>query len=166
MPRSPRARSASLRSAYGCGARARLRSLDRVQRAARWLAGALAIVVPMLVQRHWLKETYFVADDFANFALARLEGLTPHLLTANYNPWESSGVHVAPGHRVLDWLVTVPAGNRHGAAILAMVASTGGTLAFTLGTLDALLGRRWLHYPIVFVLGLAFPLLITASWFA
>ena len=137
-----------------------------MQRAARWLAGALAVVVPMLVQRHWLKETYFVADDFANFALARLEGLTPHLLTANYNPWNASGVHVAPGHRVLDWLVTVPAGNRHGAAILAMVASTGGTLAFTLGTLDALLGRRWLHYPIVFVLGLAFPLLITGSWFA
>jgi hypothetical protein len=138
----------------------------RLQRAAWWVGAILAVGVPMLVQRHWLRETYFVADDFANFALARIEGLTWHLLTANYNPWTAPGVHVAPGHRVLDWLVTVPAGNRYGAAILAMVASTGGTLAFTLGMLDDLLGRRPLHLLVVFVLGLSFPLLITASWFA
>ena len=75
-----------------------MRGLSRAQarRALGWLAGAVVVVVPMLVQRHWLKQTYFVADDFANFALARIEGLTPQLLTANYNPWENSGVHVAP----------------------------------------------------------------------
>jgi hypothetical protein len=134
--------------------------------AAWWLGALVAVGVPMLVQRHWLRETYFVTDDFANFALARIEGLTWDLLTANYNPWSSSGVHVAPGHRVLDWLVTVPAGNRHGAAVLAMVLSLGAALACTLAMLDELLGRRPLHLLVVFALGLAFPLLATASWFA
>ena len=137
-----------------------------MQRAAWWFAGTLAVVVPMLVQRHWLTETYFVTDDFANFATARIQGLTLDFLTSNFNPWNAPGVHVAPGHHVLDWLVTVPAGNRHGAAILAMVACTGGAVAFTLGTLNDLLGRRVLHYPIVFALGVSFPLLIAASWFA
>ncbi len=137
-----------------------------MQRAAWWLAGTLVVVVPMLVQRHWLTETYFVTDDFANFATAQIQGLTLDFLTSNFNPWNAPGVHVAPGHHVLDWLVTVPAGNRHGAAILAMVACTGGAVAFTLGTLNDLLGRRVLHYPIVFALGVSFPLLIAASWFA
>jgi hypothetical protein len=141
-------------------------SRARLGRAAWWLGALLAIGVPMLVQRHWLRETYFVADDFSNFALAHLAGFGWDLLTANYNPWTTAGVHLAPGHRVLDWLVTVPAGNRYGAAILAMVASIGGTLAFTLGMLDDLLGRRPWHLLVVFMLGLAFPLLITASWFA
>jgi hypothetical protein len=145
-----------------------VRELSRAHagRAAWWLGALVAVGVPMLVQRHWLLETYFVADDFSNFALAHIAGLSWDLLTANYNPWNTPGVHLAPGHRVLDWLVTVPAGNRYGAAILAMVASIGGTLAFTLGMLDELLGRRPWHLLIVFILGLAFPLLITASWFA
>jgi hypothetical protein len=47
-----------------------------------------------------------------------------------------------------------------------MVLSTGATLACTLGMLDELLGRRPLHLLVVFALGLAFPLLSTASWFA
>ena len=45
-----------------------------MHRAGWWLAGAFVTVVPMLVQRHWLTETYFFADDFRNFAAARTQG--------------------------------------------------------------------------------------------
>jgi hypothetical protein len=44
-----------------------VRGLSRAQtwRAAWWLAAVPAVGVPMLVQRHWLRETCFVAWWFA-----------------------------------------------------------------------------------------------------
>jgi hypothetical protein len=138
-----------------------------MQRAGWWLAGAFVTVVPMLVQGHWLKgETYFFADDFGNFAAARTRGLSLDFLTTNYNPWNTPGVHLAPGHRLLDWLITVVADNRYGAAIVVMVVCIGVTAALMLGALNDLLGRRVWHYPIVFIFGVSYPLLISASWFA
>ena len=76
----------------------RVRGLSRARigRAAWWLGALLAVGVPMLVQRHWLRETYFVTDDYSNFALAHLAGFGWDLLTANYNPWTTAGVHLPP----------------------------------------------------------------------
>jgi hypothetical protein len=62
-----------------------------------WLAAIVVTSCVGLVLT--LRHGFFYADDVTNLSLARSQGLTADLLTTDYFG------HLAPGHRLLDWLV-------------------------------------------------------------
>ncbi len=106
-------------------------------------AGILAALTAVFIAS---AGSYFFADDWSNLGRARDLGIGKELLTQRYFG------HLAPGHRVIDWLV-MKSGFSYTASQLILLAAVGIGAAAVADITWRVSGRRWL--PVVLAVGFA-----------
>ncbi|MFL5831861.1 MAG: hypothetical protein ACJ76X_18235 [Solirubrobacteraceae bacterium] len=136
----------------------RVPRIEAVRAVPASLGGAMA--VSLIVQLGFIRASWFYLDDIRNLAEARQRGLTWGFLTTPI------GEHLAPGHRLLDWLVAVPFGRHWAFAVLVLIVFSAVFLSYLAGTLTVLFGSHKSHAIPVLLAGTAWPLLGTGQWFA
>jgi len=100
----------------------------------RLLGLVVAVVVPVAAVAHFASSSGFVWDDFLNFRAAQTEGLSLDYLLG------PTSAHLAPGHRLFDWLLERLAPMNFGLALAVELVLFAASLVVFHRLLVALFG--------------------------
>jgi hypothetical protein len=134
-------------------------SRRRAERRLDALILAAIVAVSVAVQYAFAASSFFFADDWGLFHQSLAGGLDPATLTKSYSP------QFAPGHRVLDFIVTRYLPHFHEALAL-LLCFHAVSIVLMQRLLALLFGRKWWTFALAFAFGLSMIYAATLWWYA